>query len=289
MAQSPSFPFYASDWLGSNHRAMMTLQEQGAYVNLLARQWSDPTCSLPDDDEALACLSELGEAWLKGSSTTLRKCFPKHPVLDARIANPKLLTLREEKDEWVAKCSEAGKKSGEVRRANAAATKTSGKREPSKGSTKGSSTNLGTKRELNTNSPLPSPSSISKPPIVPLELLPWLQWWNRMHAGGLVPAGVDENKPSQAVVGNWKQSQADAEVCELLADRDRIEQRIRGSQFCREGWFRLEKLFGRRNKDKELILRILLDGGYQDGPKPKPQASGSFADRRPQKSGNTDF
>ncbi len=115
--------------------------------------------------------------------------------------------------------------------------------------------------------------SKKKPLVVPLELLPWLQWWNRMHTEGLVPAAVNEGRPSQAITGSWKKSQADAEVRELLADRDQIEQRIRASDFCREGWFRLAKLFGGRNKDRELIVQVLLDGGYEDGNRKKPGAA----------------
>ncbi|KKM98623.1 hypothetical protein LCGC14_1156060 [marine sediment metagenome] len=154
------------------------------------------------------------------------------------------------------------------------------------------------RRRLSVDAPVDAPVDASiemrdeskkKPLVVPLELLPWLQWWNRMHTEGLVSAGVDENKPSQAVAGSWKKSQADAEVRDLLADRDQIEQRIRASQFCREGWFRLEKLFGRRNKDKELILRVLVEGGYQDGPKTKSPTSGAYDDRRPAKPGQADF
>ena len=155
MAKNPAFPFYASDWLGSTKRAMMSLAEQGAYINLLCHQWNDPTCSLPDDDEALAALSGLREGWFNGGCRLVRLCFPKHPVLDGRIANPRLLELRAERDEWRRKSSEGGKKSAKVRRAKRVAVTRSGK---GKGGSTTVPTKGATKRQPNGNSPSPSPS-----------------------------------------------------------------------------------------------------------------------------------
>lgn len=152
MAKDPSFPWYASDWLGSNKRAMMTLEQQGAYMNLLCRQWTDKTCSLPDDDEALAALSGMGEGWLKGGSRVVRDSFPPHPTLDGRIANARLLSLRQERDEWIEKSRLGGIKSGQSRRLRKA-----------KGTTKGGSTTVPTKCQPNANSPSPSPSPKSTP------------------------------------------------------------------------------------------------------------------------------
>lgn len=147
MAKDPAFQWYASDWLGSNRRAMMTLEQQAAYMNLLCRQWTDKTCSLPDDDEALAQLSELGEGWFKGGGTTLRDCFPKHPTLEGRIANTKLLELRTERNAFLEKSAEGGRKSAAAKR---------------KRRGKGGSTTVGTKRQANGNSPSPSPSPTIK-------------------------------------------------------------------------------------------------------------------------------
>jgi hypothetical protein len=96
------------------------------------------------------------------------------------------------------------------------------------------------------------------------QLRDWLRWWNALHKEGLVPAGVNEESPSEAVRIAWKRSQRISEVRELLAQRDALENRIRKSTFCREGWFRLEKLLGAKNRDRELIVRKLLDGGYED-------------------------
>ncbi len=159
MAANPSFPFYASDWLGSNRRAMMTLAQQGAYINLLCRQWADPTCSLPDDDDILSRLSEMGEGWLQGACTLVRECFPPHPDLVGRIANEKLLELHRERQEWVEKSRKGGQRSA----ANRAKRK-------ALGAAKGGTDLVSTKRQPtpqpNGNTPSPSPSP-SYTPIVP--------------------------------------------------------------------------------------------------------------------------
>jgi hypothetical protein len=94
---------------------LMTPEQRGAYIDLLCHQWNDETCSLPDDDNALSVLSGLGEGWFKGGSTTLRLCFPKHPSFGSRIANEKLLKLREEREEWIKKSKKGGRKSAAVR------------------------------------------------------------------------------------------------------------------------------------------------------------------------------
>jgi uncharacterized protein YdaU (DUF1376 family) len=159
---------FVSDWLGSNRRALMTLEQQGAYMNLLCRQWADPDCSLPDDDNALARLSEMGEGWLKGGCHLVRKCFPKHPTQSGRIANARLLEIRAERDRWTQKSSEGGKKSAKARRAKAARTRSCG----NAGGTKGGATTLGTKhptkRQPNGNLPSPSPHPLSNNPLTPL-------------------------------------------------------------------------------------------------------------------------
>ena len=158
MAKDPAFPFYASDWLGSNKRATMTLEQQGAYLLLLCRQWSDPTCSLPDDDGALAGLSELGEGWLTIGCPSVRDCFPKHPELEGRLANPKLLELRAERDDWRAKSRKGGKKSGATRRAKARGKKGCGHINNLEPKANQRPTTPPTKCEPNANTPSPSPS-----------------------------------------------------------------------------------------------------------------------------------
>ncbi len=104
------------------------------------------------------------------------------------------------------------------------------------------------------------------------QLLEWLQWWNRIKAESLVAAGVSETDPSQGVLKAWKRAKRDKALVELLRDRDAIEREIRASAFCRESWFRLEKLFAGTNKDGEFILKKLIDGAYRDA---KPNGNGN--------------
>ncbi len=146
MAKEPYFQFYYSDWLGSTRRAMMTPAQRGGYIDLLCHQWADPTCSLPDDRETLGALSGLGEGWLANGSQVLRDCFPPHPSLSGRVANPRLLSIKADREEWVEKSRLGGIKSGESRRkSNQTRTKGATKREPNP------------QPNTNTPSPLPSP------------------------------------------------------------------------------------------------------------------------------------
>ena len=115
MSKYPWFPFFASDWLGSTNRAVMTLEEQGGYMNLLAPQWGSEQCGIPDNDKMLAALSELREAWFKGASSNLQPCFPAHPTIAGMVANPKLLNLWASREEQRRKSSEGGKKSAQLR------------------------------------------------------------------------------------------------------------------------------------------------------------------------------
>jgi len=113
---SPAFQFYANDWLSSPKINMMTPAQEGAYIRLLAYAWADPECSLPDDDEALAKLSRLGEGWLKGGSTILRECFVQHPKINGRIINKRLLFERKKQEKWRTKSRDGGINSGIARR-----------------------------------------------------------------------------------------------------------------------------------------------------------------------------
>ena len=116
MGKSPAFQFYPGDWLSSPNVAMMTPEQEGAYIRLLCYAWADPDCSLPDDDEVLAKLSRLGEGWFNGGSTVVRKCFNQHPTKPERLFNQRLMKEREKQEEWRKKSIEGGIKSGKSRR-----------------------------------------------------------------------------------------------------------------------------------------------------------------------------
>lgn len=102
----------------------------------------------------------------------------------------------------------------------------------------------------------------------PPELRLWLDWWNGLKREQLVAAGVDSESPSEAVLNGWRRVETDPALRSLLLDRDALEREIRASEFCREGWFRLEKLFGAKNRDRELIVRKLIEGAYRSSAPP---------------------
>jgi len=119
MNKSPAFQFYANDWLSSTKIALMTPAQEGAYIRLLCYAWSDPDCSIPDDDNQLAVLSRMGEEWLKGGSTVVRACFNQHPTVAGKLVNLRLLAEREKQQLWREKSQAGGIKSGQARQEKA--------------------------------------------------------------------------------------------------------------------------------------------------------------------------
>ena len=61
----PAFQFYAKDWLSSPSVRMMTVEQRGAYIQLLATAWdSDIPGTLPKEEDKLATLSGCNsETW----------------------------------------------------------------------------------------------------------------------------------------------------------------------------------------------------------------------------------
>ena len=82
----PWFPCYVSDWLGSSRIAAMTAAQEGAYHRLLCLAWSDRTCTLPNDPEALASMAKLPIDQLEA----VLACFEPHPTLKRRLHNVRL-------------------------------------------------------------------------------------------------------------------------------------------------------------------------------------------------------
>lgn len=119
MNRPPAFQWYGKDWLTSKKRAVMDLEQQGAYVNLLSHCWDTDDCSLPNDDTMLAALSELRDRW-SDRAAPLKACFVEHPKRPGHITNlrlleefTKLLNYRREKQ---AAGHVGGVKSGQSRR-----------------------------------------------------------------------------------------------------------------------------------------------------------------------------
>lgn len=115
MNRPQAFQFYAKDWLSSKKIATMTLEEEGAYIHLLAHCWDSSDCTLPDDDAELAQLSRMGERWVNGGSVKLRNCFVTHPKKPGRLFNARLLEERKKQNAWRKKSQQGGKRSAESR------------------------------------------------------------------------------------------------------------------------------------------------------------------------------
>ena len=114
--KSPAFQFYPGDWLSSAKIACMTLEQEGAYHRLLCYDWMKD--GIPDDDSELASLSKMGEGWLKGGSTVLRKCFQPHPDKPGFLTNERLQQEREKQAVWREKSRKGGVNSAQLRASN---------------------------------------------------------------------------------------------------------------------------------------------------------------------------
>lgn len=94
MADLHFFPFYPKDWLAGDATALMTPEQEGAFIRLLAIAWlNDPPCTLPDDDAYLAQRSRLGRRWARVGQL-VRSQF--QPDGEGRLRNAKLYAVWQE-------------------------------------------------------------------------------------------------------------------------------------------------------------------------------------------------
>lgn len=105
----PDMPFIAADWLSSTAISLMTPAQEGAYIRLLCHAWNTADCSLPGDDESLAVLSRLGDAWATDGQK-IKACFEADPENPGRIYNAKQRSIREEQDRRVMTAQEHGRR-----------------------------------------------------------------------------------------------------------------------------------------------------------------------------------
>ena len=109
--KSPAFQFYPSDYTSSQRVRLLTLEEEGAYINLLCSCWLHG--SIPADPEMAARL--IG----KGASTTLATTVLTMFVPSSepgRLVHDRLEAERSKQADWRAKSSAGGKKSAENRK-----------------------------------------------------------------------------------------------------------------------------------------------------------------------------
>jgi uncharacterized protein YdaU (DUF1376 family) len=110
--KSPAFQFYADSWLSAKDILLMTPAEEGAYIRLLAIEWLEPDCGLPDNDDELAVLSRLGTSWEGRSRERVRAKFRAE---NGRLYNERLLEERRKQAEWSRKSSAGGRRAAEAR------------------------------------------------------------------------------------------------------------------------------------------------------------------------------
>jgi uncharacterized protein YdaU (DUF1376 family) len=114
MNNPPAFQFYAAEYLADEAVALMSLEEEGAYVRLLAFCWREG--SIPFDEELLSRLC-------KGASLEVVRAVKARfrPCLEnaSRLTHPRLEAERRKQAAWRQKSSEGGKKAQEGRRASA--------------------------------------------------------------------------------------------------------------------------------------------------------------------------
>jgi uncharacterized protein YdaU (DUF1376 family) len=108
------FSFYPYDFMGDENVIAMTLEERGAYITLLCRQWANG--SIPADVPALARILKRTTTEMEMLWPAVSPCFPGHPVLENRLANTRLELERELTIKRIKGASKGGKTAAENRR-----------------------------------------------------------------------------------------------------------------------------------------------------------------------------
>lgn len=164
---APAFQFYPADWISSQRVQMLSLEEEGAYIRLVASCWQHG--SIPADAEKCARL--IGKGCSTTLATVVQAMFQPHPNDGTKLVHDRLEMEREKQALWRQKSADGGRKSAE-KRAEKAKSK-----EPSPGESKGGSRVVEPPYQPNGNSSSSSSSSITpispngKPPAPPsLEL-----------------------------------------------------------------------------------------------------------------------
>lgn len=105
MAKNPAFPFYAQDFLVDVSE--WTAEEVGVYIRLLATQWANGDLSSDPKRLAISGGPEVLRVW-----ETVRTKFL---VTGDRMVNEKLEKIRAEKNFYLSKQSEAGRRGASKR------------------------------------------------------------------------------------------------------------------------------------------------------------------------------
>lgn len=108
---SPAFQFYAAEYLADEHVQVMSLEEEGIYIRLMAYCWREG--SIPSDMDKLSRL--IGKGGSTSSISVVLERFNQHPTEEGRMVHSRLEKERQKQAKWREKSSEGGKKSAEAR------------------------------------------------------------------------------------------------------------------------------------------------------------------------------
>ena len=108
----PAFQFYPADYLGSQRVALMSLEEEGAYIRLLCYCWQHG--SIPSNPDQIARL--IGKGASTTLATTVATMFKPHPNDTSCMVHERLEQEILKQNEWARKSAEGGKKSAEMRK-----------------------------------------------------------------------------------------------------------------------------------------------------------------------------
>lgn len=106
MKAPPAFQFYAADYLADEQVQLMSLEEEGVYIRLLAYCWREG--SIPADPAKLSAMCKGASATL---ITVVKGCFNQHPERADRMVHLRLEVERQKQARWREKSAEGGKKS----------------------------------------------------------------------------------------------------------------------------------------------------------------------------------
>lgn len=112
-SKSPAFSFYPKDWLSDAHVKAMTLEERGAYVELLCIYWLED--GLPSDVARLARLVGVPERRFGKLWPALAPCFR---VEGDRLIQKRVEAEKAKQAEFRRSQSEKGAKGGKSRKTN---------------------------------------------------------------------------------------------------------------------------------------------------------------------------
>lgn len=111
MKQPPAFQFYARDWLAGDARPM-SLEEKGAFIDLLAFAWLDE--GIPDDPRRIAKILGVSPRDFAKIWPAIEPCW--EPLQGTtKLVNRKLEDYRAELTAHRQERSESGRKGAEKR------------------------------------------------------------------------------------------------------------------------------------------------------------------------------